>query len=186
MLPLCKYISSPTCLTGLSVVNSEFHENTLQLLISAIPCAKTLIHLNLSQNTLPQSDVEMLSVALSLNSTLKVLDLNSCSIDGEGAEHLASGLEDNHVLEELSLKNNHIHTKGAAALSEMLVVNTSLKILDLECNESIGVDGAIKFLNALERNHTLQDLRLPSKSEPIEYQYFLMDNLRESCRVMFT
>ena len=184
MSPLHKYFSPSTCFTGLALAKSEFQEDTLQQLISSIPCAKTLCNLNLSHNTLPQSDVEMLSVALSENSALKILILDSCSIDG-GAEHLATGLGDNHVLEQLSLRNNDIDTKGAAALSEMLAENTSLKILALQCNESIGVEGAIKFLNALERNHTLQTLLLPSKCEPVEYQSFMMDKIRNSGRVKF-
>ena len=185
MLPLCKYISSPTNLAKLSLSKSEFQEDTLQLLISAIPCAKSLIDLDLSFNQFHQSEVEMLSVALSVNSTLKILKLRSCSIDGEEAEHLATGLEDNHVLEELNLKCNDIDTKGAAALSEMLVVNTSLKKVDLEFNEFIGVEGAIKFLNALEHNNTLQTLCLPAECEPVEYQSFLMDDVRKSGRIEF-
>ena len=182
MLPLCKYISSPTCLSELILLKSEFQEDTLQLLISAIPCAKSLVYFDLSFNQLLPSDVEMLSVALSVNPTLKILTLESCSIDGEGAEHLATGLEDNHVLEELLLDSNNIDTKGAAALSDMLVVNTSLKKLSLKLNQSIGVEGAIKFLNALEHNNTLQTLCLP---EPVEYRSFLMGDVRESGRVNF-
>ena len=100
---------------------------------------------------------------------LKILIFRSCSIDGEGAEHLAAGLEDNHVIEEFLLDSNNIDIKGAAALLEMLVVNTSSKKLDLLFNKSIGVEGAIKFLNALEHNNTLQTLCLPSKCEPVEY-----------------
>ena len=185
MLPLCKYISSPSCLTVLMLLKSEFQEDTLQLLISAVPCAKSLVHLDLSFNQLLPADVEMISVALSVNSTLKILMLESCSIDGEGAEHLATGLEDNHVLEALLLDSNNIDTKGAAALSEMLVVNTSLKKMSLKLNKLIGVEGAIKFLNALEHNYTLQSLCLPPECEPVEYQSFLMDDVRESGRVIF-
>ena len=185
MLQLCKYISSPTHLSGLSLLKSEFQEDTLQLLISAIPCANSLIDLDLSFNQLPQSDVEMLSVALSVNSTLKILSLNYCSIDGEGAEHLATGLEDNHVLEELFLVSNDIDTKGAAAMTKMLIVNTSLKKLSLKSNKLIGVEGAIKFLNALEHNNTLQTLCLPPECEPVEYRSFLVDKIRKSGRVKF-
>ena len=185
MLPLCKFISSSAHLAGLSLMKSEFQEDTLQVLISAVPCAKSLIDLELSFNQLPQSDVEMLSVALSANPTLKILKLKSCSIDGEGAEHLATGIEDNHVLKEVYLDSNDIDTKGAAALSEMLVVNTSLKILSLQLNESIGVEGAIKFLNALEHNNTLQTLCLPAECEPVEYRSFLMDKIRKGGRVEF-
>ena len=183
MLPLCKYISSSTFLSEMSLLESKFQEDTLQLLISAIPCAKSLIDLDLSFNQFHQSDVEMLSVALSVNSTLKILKLKSCSIDGEGAEHLATGLEDNHGLEEVYLDSNDIDSKGAAAMSEMLVVNTSLKKLSLLLNQSIGVEGAIKFLNALEHNNTLQTLCLPSKCEPVEYQSFLLNDVRKSGRV---
>ena len=76
MLPLCEYISTPSCLTELMLVEStEFREDTLQLLISAIPCAKSLIHLDLSFNQFYQSDVEMLSVVLSVNSTFKDSDI---------------------------------------------------------------------------------------------------------------
>ena len=184
MLPLCKYVSCSTHLAVLGLLKSEFQEDTLQLLISAIPCAKSLIHLDLSFNQFHQSDVEMLSVALSVNS-LKTLNLKYCSIDGERAEHLATGLEDNHVLEDLLLDSNNIDTKGAAALLEMLVVNTSFKKLDLLFNKSIGVEGAIKFLNALEHNNTLQTVCLPAECEPVENRSFLMNDVRERGRVNF-
>ena len=185
MLPLCKYVSTSTHLAKLSLLKSKFQEDTLQLLISAIPCAKSLIVLDLSFNQFHLSDVEMLSVALSVNPTLKILKLNYCTIDGEGAEHLATGLEDNHVLEEVYLDSNDIDTKGAAALSEMLVVNTSLKRLSLQLNKSIGVEGGIKFLNGLEHNNTLQTLCLPPECEPVEYRSFLMDKIRKSGGVLF-
>ena len=186
MLPLCKYISSSTCLSELSLVYSDFQEDTLQLLISAITCAKSLISLELLFNQLSQSDVEMLSVALSAKSTLKILILKSCSIDGEGAKQLVTGLKDNHVLEEMYLEGNDIDTNGAAALSELLVVNTSLKKLDLRYNKSIGAEGAIKLIKALEHNNTLQTLCLPPECEPIEYRSVLMDKIRKSGRVKFS
>ena len=162
MLPLCKYICYSKSLTELSLVKSEFQEDTLQLLISAIPCAKSVIHLDLSFNQLSPSDVEMLSVALSVNSALKILKLKSCSIKGEGAEHLATGLKDNHVLEELYLDYNTMDTRGASALSEMLFLNTSLKVLDVRKNDSIGVVGALTLMDALEHNNTLKTLYVNS------------------------
>ena len=186
ILPLCAYISSPKCMSKLVLCGNSFEADSMQLLISSLPCTKSLESLNISAIKLSLQDTELLSAALAANSSLTYLDVSRCAIDGAGAEALADALEDNVVLKTLQLAYNNINTRGAAALASMLTVNTTLKVLDLVGNLAIGTEGAIKLINALDQNKSLETLHLPSSCEPIEFRSVLMDDIRKSERVLFT
>ena len=187
MLQLCQYITSPSCSSGFELLLSGniFSEDGLQLLFSAVACCKYVNTLTLDDNLLSLPNMEMLSVALSVNSALVDLSMCGCSIDGEGAELLASGLEENRTLKKLYLTDNNINTNGAAAFALMLGVNTTLKKLDLCKNKLLGIDGAIKLINALEQNKKLKKLILSHECEPIEYGSILMEDIRRENRVFF-
>ena len=185
-LILCKYINS--------VHSSEFNvvleyitftENSLQMFISAVACSVHLSGVSLAHINLLPTDFEMLSVALSLNSALKCLELCGCSVDGEGAELLASGLEQNKTIEKVDLSENDIGVTGATALALMLEANTSLKKLKLCKNNLIGTRGALRLINALEQNKTLEELILPSECEPMEYGSVLYEHIKCQNRVYF-
>ena len=186
ILPLCAYISSPKCMSKLMLSGNSFEADSLQLLISSLPCSNSLESLNISAIKLSLQDTEMLSAALAANSSLTYLDISDCAIDGAGAEALADALEDNVVLRHFRLLYNDINTRGAAALASMLTVNATLKVLDLVGNPAIGTEGAIKLINALEQNKSLETLSLPPSCEPIEFRSVLMDDIRKSERVSFT
>ena len=184
VLPLCAYISSPNCMSNLVLCgNNSFEADSLQLLISSLPCTKSLVSLNISYNKLSLQDTELLSAALAANSSLTYLNLSACAIGGTGTEVIADALEENKVLQTLVLFCNNINTRGAAALASMLTVNTSLKVLNLAGNPAIGTEGAIKLIYALEQNKSLETLHLPSSCEPIEFGSVLMDDIRKSGRV---
>ena len=186
ILPLCAYISSPKCMSKLTLYSNSFEADSLQLLISSLPCTQSLRSLNISAIKLSLQDTELLSAALAANSSLTYLDVSQCAIDEAGAEALADALEDNVVLQTLKLVYNGINTRGAAALASVLTVNTFLKVLDLSGNPAIGTEGAIKLINALEQNKSLEILYLPPSCEPIEFRSILMDDIRKSKRVLFT
>ena len=183
ILQLCAYISSPKCISKLTLYSNSFEADSLQLLISSLPCSKSLESLNISTIKLSLQDTELLSAALAANSSLTYLDVSRCAIDGAGAEALADALEDNVVLRHFWLLYNNINTRGAAALASMLTVNTTLKVLNLHGNPAIKTEGAIKLINALEQNKSLETLHLPSSCEPIEFRSILMDDIRNSKRV---
>ena len=187
MIQLCKYITSSGESSGLDLylLRNLYDSGSLQLLISAVACSKSLCTLYLGFTKFSQTDIEMLSIALSTTSKLKILELYKCYIGGEGAEVLASGLEENKTLVELYLTDNDIDPNGAAALGSMLCVNTSLKKLCLLKNKTIGTEGSIRLINTLEQNMTLQQLLLPSECEPVEYQSFLFTHIRQQNRIFF-
>ena len=185
ILPLCTYLSSSEALSRLGLPKNTFLDSSVECLLSAIPCAKSLTRLDLSHNTLTLDNLEMLSVALTLNTTLRALRLKSCSIDAKGAEHLAAGLEVNSSVQYLFLNRNKINIAGAAALASMLTVNKTLKELHLHEDESIGIEGAIKLINALEDNRPLVNLSLSAACEPVEYKSVLMKTVRNEGRVSF-
>lgn len=186
ILPLCKYLSSSKALSRVGLPRNSFLDTSVGYLLSAIPCAKSLTRLDLSHNPLTLDNLEMLSVALTTkNSTLRALRLKSCSIDAEGAEHIAAGLEDNSSVWYLFLNRNKINVAGAAALASMLTVNKTLKELHLLEDESVGIDGAIKLINALEHNKSLEALSLSPACEPVEYKSVLMKTIRNEGRVLF-
>ena len=189
MTRICQYITSSKCSPRFELVlnRNVFLEDSLQILISAIACCKSLDTLYLSHigNQLSLTNIEMLSIALSTNTSLTTLKLYSCSITGEGAEVLASGLEENKALAELDLCSNDIDKTGATAIATMLEQNISLKKLNLANNKLIRTDGALRLINALEQNKTLEKLHLPLESEPIEYGSILLEHIREQNRILF-
>ena len=185
ILPLCAYISSPNCMSKLILSRNSFNGDSVQLLFSSLPCSRSLESLNISTIKFSLQDMELLSVALAANSSLTYLNLSACSIDEAGAEALADALEDNVVLQHLQLLYNDMDTRGAAALASMLTVNITLKVLNLCGNPDIGTEGAIKLINALDQNKSLETLHLPSSCEPIEFRSILMEDIRKSDRVSF-
>ena len=185
ILPLCSHISSPTRLSTLTLKNSRFIGESLQLLFSAVACSRCLVTLNLPLVKMSLEDIEMFSLAISTNSSLRTLRLYNCSLGREGAMLLATGLEENQTLIRLDLSCNDIDTVGAAALARMLTVNTSLKYLYLTDNKAIGIEGVIKLLTSLEENCSIEKLVLSRRYQPVEFGTFLMAGLRESKRVRF-
>ena len=188
MIQLCTYISSlgPSSKLDLYFYSNAYSNDSLQLLISAMACSKSLHALHLGSKRICQTDIEMLSVALSTSPMLKYLELYNCCISGEGAETLASGLEDNKTLVELDLTRNHIDNHGATALGSMLIINTSLKKLNLSENKLIGIEGSVRMINAMEQNKTLHQLVLPSECEPVEFKSIMLQHIREEKRIYFS
>ena len=174
IIPICKYVSYSEIFEKLCLSHSVEGES-LQLLLSAVACTKSLKFLHLSYNNFLPPDLEMLSVVLTTNSTLQVLQLTSCSIDAEGAEHIAAGLENNTSVRCLFLNRNKINIAGAAALASMLTENKTLKELHLHEDESIGIEGANILINALEHNRSLEKLSLSAACEPVEFNSVLVE-----------
>ena len=174
IIPICKYVSYSEIFERLCLSNSVEGES-LQLLLSAVACTKSLKYLHLSYNNFLPPDLEMLSVVLTKNSTLQVLQLTSCSIDAEGAEHIAAGLENNTSVRCLFLNRNKINIAGATALAFMLTENKTLKELHLHEDESIGIEGGNILINALEHNRSLEKLSLSAACEPVEFNSVLVE-----------
>ena len=187
MLLLCQYITSTAHSSKLELGLSRnvYFDGCIQNLISAIAVSTSISNLHLNAYHMSLLEMEMLSIALSTNTSLESLELLDCSIDGEAAEVLANGLEENKTLVKVDLRKNKIDARGAAALGSMLAVNTFLKKLNLSDNNAIGIEGAIRLINALEHNKSLVKLAVPAECEPIEYRSDLLKHIREENRISF-
>ena len=102
--------------------------------------------------------IQVVAAVLGANKSLLELDLWNNSIGPEEAVTLADALMSNMTLQTLCISHNNIGTKGLTALADALKVNASLKTLDLEVN-GINTEGASAIIDAIEVNHTLVSLK---------------------------
>lgn len=119
--------------------------------------------------------------------------MSGCSIYAEGAVSLAKAVEKNSTISELDISHNpvglelvkkalkqdtqdthdpckwnHQNLKGAVAFAIMLKRNQCLKTLNL-CDDSLGVNGALKLIESLVQNSTLGKLELSAKCKPASF-----------------
>ena len=137
--------------------------NEVVSLSKVLSVNSSLTHLDLSKNSIGDSEAASLSQALAVNSSLTNLDLSRNSIGGSGAASLSQGLAVNSSLTHLDLSGNSIGDSGAASLSQGLAVNSSLTNLDLSWN-SIGGSGAASLSQGLAVSSSLTHLDLSRNS----------------------
>ena len=179
LLQLSKLIYSSTCLNVLDIFFISLNEDqNLHLLFSAMAKPFSVAKLYLHRVYLSPTDVEYLSVVLSQNRNLTKLILMRCSIDDEGASLMASALEENTTLRVLAF-HNQITKAGAQALADMLRINSALKELGV-LDKSIGIDGAIALIAAVEDNQNLVLLRLNKDCCPFHFEQVAIDRVQFS------
>ena len=103
---------------------------------------------------------------LATNKNLAKLNMRECSIQGEAAVSLAKALEKNSTVREFTINLNTIGSEGAVAFASMLKKNKFLKTLILNSDYSVGVEGALKLIESLKHNTTLEELKLSEICKP--------------------
>ena len=99
-----------------------------------------------------------------VNTRLKVLNISWCNIQSSDSVHLAKALEENTTTQLQTLVwGNPIGSEGAVAFACMLKKNQCLKKLYVH-NDS--VEGALKLMESLKHNTTLEKLWLSSRYKP--------------------
>ena len=177
LLQLSKLVYNSTCLNVLDIRFISLNEDqNLHLLFSAMAKPFSVAKLNLYRVYLSPTDMEYLSVVLSQNRNLTKLILITCSIDDDGASLMAAALEENTTLKVLAF-HNKITKAGAQALADMLRINSALKELGV-LDKSIGIDGAIALIAALEDNQNLVQLRLNKDCRPFQFEQVAIDRVQ--------
>ena len=187
LLQLSKLIYNSTCLNVLDIRFVSLNEDqNFHLLFSAMAKPFSVAKLNLHRVHLSPTDMEYLSVVLSQNRNLTKLVVINCSIDDDGASLMAAALEENTTLRVLAF-HNQITKAGAQALADMLRINSALKELGV-LDKSMGIDGAIALIAALEDNQNLVQLRLNKDCRPLhcEQVAIIIDRVHFSDSFMYS
>ncbi|CAH3103711.1 unnamed protein product, partial [Porites lobata] len=159
VVSLSKVLSVNSSLTHLDLSKNSIGDSEAASLSQALAVNSSLTNLDLSRNSIGDSGAASLSQALAANSSLTNLNLSTKSIDFSGAASLSLALAVNSSLTNLDLSTNSIGFSGAASLSQALAVNSSLTNLYLSRN-FIGDSGAASLSQALEVNSSLTNLNL--------------------------
>ena len=122
----------------------------VKALADALQSNRTLTHLSLKCEYIPDPGALVLARFLQFNRTLTHLNLDSSIILDGGAVCLGAALLSNCSLTHLSLAENWIADFGAEAFAEALQLNCGLSYLDLSQNW-ISNRGVIALAKALEQ-----------------------------------
>ena len=103
--------------------------------------SKTLVKLDLSNNSLKTCTIRYILEALLINESLTTLNLHGNLLDDQFGAQLADVLGQNPILNKVDISQNPIGPRGAKAILDVLVErNQTLSSLgDLESNELMGV-----------------------------------------------
>ena len=168
---LSSVISNLSALKELQIGDESMAPECINLLVCAVFAHSSLESLHLWLVNL-EAHVNHLSEMLKNNSNITKLEFHGCKIGREGAQTLAKALTINTTLNILIVSmfdvpaSYQLSTDGALAMSEMLRVNQTLLHLELLFEKSIGRNGALALVNALQYNHTLKSIKLPQQYFP--------------------
>ena len=168
---LSSLISNLSALKELQIGDESMALECINLLVCAVFAHSSLESLHLWLFNL-EAHMNHLSEMLKNNSNLTKLEFHGCKIGREGAQVLAKALTINTTLNILTVSmfdvpaSYQLSTDGALAMSEMLRVNQTLLHLELLFEKSIGRNGALALVNALQYNHTLKSIKLPQQYFP--------------------
>jgi Ran GTPase-activating protein (RanGAP) involved in mRNA processing and transport len=164
-------------ITALDLSGNPFGliEGAVECIADGLGSNLTVLKINLSNCHLRDDDVSMLAQRLcSQNTTLQKLSLSSNFITSTGVRMLIETMEQSsHHITDLELAtNNRIGNEGASLLARSLGKNALPNLTRLSLSPySIGDDGFIALVSALEQNTSLLHLDL-------QYQYNLGFNER--------
>lgn len=134
------------------------HVGAIEVLASAVAQGSGLQVLDLSSNSLGDTEVELLSGALeAAGCSLRELRLERNAVGENGGERLAAAIGSNKTLQVLLLSENRMSDKGAMAFASALQVNKALRELEIARND-ITCIGAKSFAMCLIVNVTLESL----------------------------
>ena len=146
----------------LDLQSNDITGEGIAILADALQNNQTLKTLLLHNNHLSDIGVRYLARVLATTKTcLTTLELESNEITDQGTEELAEMLRTNSTLITLYLSDNRIGDRGVQMLSGALTdQNNTLKELVLDKNGPIGDLGVQALIRMLEKNRSLQTLRL--------------------------
>ncbi|OZJ02447.1 hypothetical protein BZG36_04393 [Bifiguratus adelaidae] len=143
----------------LKVPKNRFHGDAAKTLFKALAQNSTVLHLDLSNNTIGDKECKALAKYLKVNRCLRYLDISSNRIGPAGAKRIAKALATHPCLERLYLQGNNFKAKGSIPLAQMLLDNHTLRHVDLGFNR-LHYEGVTNLSHALLGSTQLKSLRL--------------------------
>jgi Ran GTPase-activating protein (RanGAP) involved in mRNA processing and transport len=116
----------------------------------------TIQTLDLRRNKLGSYTGLKIAEALKVNSSVKVINLSDNSINAGGLTHIANVLKTNKTVQSLNLSDNDLAESDAPTIATILKTNKTLKCLDVSNNKFDKTCCNIIF-NALLENKTLEE-----------------------------
>ncbi|XP_012368699.1 NACHT, LRR and PYD domains-containing protein 4 [Octodon degus] len=152
---LCKALCHPSC--TLKLLTDWCWDYLAEVLLFS----KSLVHLDLSMNTLRDEGLQVLCAALRHPACrLEALSLMQCCLTAEGCRVLATVLTSSQKLKSLHLNNNPVGDAGVKLLCDALV-QPSCRLEDLELEDCGLTNACCEALAAtLTSSRTLHTLNL--------------------------
>ena len=165
---LSELLATSKYIQVLYIGGNILYSDSIQCIIDGLSHNTSLEKLDMSDSIFSSENVLHLASVLRVNTRLKVLDIGRCDIQSSDSVHLAKALDENTTtqLQTLELSSNRIGPKGAVAFASMLKKNHCLKTLDVCDDDSVGVESALKLIESLKHNTTLEKLKLSEKCKP--------------------
>ena len=152
-------ISANSNLTYLAIASCGLTEQCTKVISNGLAKATSLIHLDISYNTLENISVEKLAVAVMGTATLKHLDLSYCELTEKGFIRICKFLSSISNLRYLNIAENRINNRVAESLASALSCNCKLNYLNL-CNCQLQELGINRILGTLCESNVLHHLNL--------------------------
>ena len=154
-----------TSLEYLSFNRNPLGDEGLIILIKALLKNPVLRELHLEETGAGPESAKWIGRLLSEQGTLKRLSLYENPLGDSGIMAITNGLQERnekqqpHSLIFLNLNDTKMGELGAIALSRAFLFSKSLKELEISFNPSIGNNGAQSFIQLLELNTTITELK---------------------------
>lgn len=153
----------------------------IQYLCSNLALSKSILELDLTENTLCIDSMRSIARCIGLKDTnIQTIILRKCDIDGRGVEVLCEGIGEKSHLNSLDISANEIGDTGGAALVALLGKNTNIQTLHIsKCR--IGTARTKQLDDALRYNKSfLKNMFSSEISLSIMDSVSLVENLTQS------
>jgi len=157
---IAKAVAAHPNITHLDLSDNELSgasENVARMIANT----DRLLHLNLADNLIDESNGLLICAGLKQNTSIQRLDMSRNTFQDLAGVAIGDMLENNDTLEELVLEGNDISDSSAESIADALIANNALRFLDLSHND-IHSPGAKKLARvlAMSENTTLKRLEL--------------------------
>ena len=156
---ICKRLENNKTIISLNLYENSTSNKGATEIATMLQTNTTLTSLILWNNRLGTEEVKTIAKALQANTTLTSLNLGFNYIGGSGATEIAAMLQTNTTLTSLILWGGAIEDAGAIKIAKALQTNTTLTSFDLS-NNDISDTGATEIAKTLKTNTTLTSLNL--------------------------
>jgi len=145
-------------LKHLNVTNCKLRSKEVLLVCEALKTFTTLVHIDLSGNSISNQSAEFLSIGIAKNEGIHNLALSSCSLQDEGLSLICSAIKDRN-LRTLILSYNSISDYVAVDVACVIMAKNCIEVIQMrKC--LLGSSGIQTLLSALGKVNSLKSIDL--------------------------